>query len=95
MTERDTERERERGRERERETDTQRETERQREREGERERQRERERERETAYSFRSLPLMKGCIWMTPVTVHTIIMPMSKTEKKKANKLTTIGLARY
>ena len=38
-------------------------------------------------YSFRPLPLMKGCGWMTcHLTVHTIIVPMSK----KTNKLTTM-----
>ena len=54
---------------------------------------REREREREIRirirmiYSFRPLPLMKGCGWMTyHLTVHTIIVPMSK----KTNKLTTM-----
>ena len=55
-----------------------------------RERDRERERERERGirmiYSFRPLPLMKGCGWMTyHLTVHTRIVPMSK----KTNKLTT------
>ena len=35
-------------------------------------------------YSFRPLPLMKGCGWMTyHLTVHTIIVPMSK----KTNRL--------
>ena len=30
-------------------------------------------------YSFRPLPLKKGCGWMTyHLTVHTIIMPMCK-----------------
>ena len=38
-------------------------------------RERERERERERIYSFRPLPLMKGCRWMTHhLTVHTVIM---------------------
>ena len=38
-------------------------------------------------YSFRPLPLMKGCRWMTYyLTVHTMIIPMSK----KTNKLTTM-----
>ena len=42
-------------------------------------------------YSFRPLPLMKGCRWMTyHLTVHTIIVPMSK----KTNKLTTMYLTR-
>ena len=42
-------------------------------------------------YSFRPLPLMKGCRWMTyHLTVHTIIVPMSK----KPNKLTTMYLTR-
>ena len=40
-------------------------------------------------YSFRPLPLMKGCGWMTyQLTVHTIIVPMSK----KTNKITTMYL---
>ena len=62
-----------------------------------RDRQRERERERERQirmiYSeFRPLPLVKGCGWMTyHLTVHTIIVPMSK----KTNKLTTIYLTPY
>ena len=56
----------------------------------------EREREREIRirmiYSFRPLPLMKGCGWMTyHLTVHTIIVPMSK----KTNKLTTMYLTPY
>ena len=43
-------------------------------------------------YSFRPLPLMKGCRWMTyHLTVHSIIIPMSK----KINKLTTIDLTRF
>ena len=43
-------------------------------------------------YSFRPLPLMKGCGWMTyHLTVHTIIIPMSN----KTNKLTTMYLTRY
>ena len=43
-------------------------------------------------YSFRPLPLMKGCGWMTyHLTVHTIIVPMSK----KTNKLTTVYLTSY
>ena len=43
-------------------------------------------------YSFRSLPLMKGCRWMTyHLTVRTIIMPVSK----KTNKLATMNLTRY
>ena len=43
-------------------------------------------------YSFRPLPLMKGCRWMTyHLTVHTIIIPMSK----KTIKLTTMYLTRY
>ena len=43
-------------------------------------------------YSFiRPLPLMKGCGWMTyHLTVHTIIIPMSK----KSTKLTTMYLTR-
>ena len=56
-------------------------------------RERERERQRELGgdrvmekekrirmiYSFRPLPLMKGCGWMTyHLTVHTIIVPMSQ-----------------
>ena len=54
----------------------------------------ERERERggggiRMIYSFRPLALMKGCGWMTyHLTVHTIIVPMSK----KTNKLTTMYL---
>ena len=64
--------------------------------ERERERVREREREREIRirmiYSFRPLPHMKGCGWMTyHLTVHTIIVPMSK----KINKLTTMYLTPY
>ena len=50
---------------------------------------RERERERgrvRMIYSFRPLPLTKGCRWMTyHLTVHTIITSMNK----KTNKLTT------
>ena len=50
---------------------------------------RERERERgrvRMIYSFRPLPLRKGCRWMTyHLTVHTIITSMNK----KTNKLTT------
>ena len=43
-------------------------------------------------YSFRPLPLMKGCGWMTyHLTVHTIIVPMSN----KTNKLTTMYLTPY
>ena len=43
-------------------------------------------------YSFRLLPRMKGCRWMTyHLTVHTIITPMSK----KTIKLTTMYLTRY
>ena len=43
-------------------------------------------------YSFRPLPLTKGCRWMTcHLTVHSIIIPMSK----KINKLTTIYLTRF
>ena len=43
-------------------------------------------------YSFRVLPLMKGCGWMTyHLTVHTIIIPMSK----KTNKLTPMYLTMY
>ena len=57
-----------------------------------RERERERERERGMIYSFRPLPLLKGCRWMTyHLTIHTIIIPMSK----KTNKLTTMYLIRY
>ena len=38
-------------------------------------------------YSFRPLPLMKGCGWMTyHLTVDTIMVPMNK----KTNKLTTM-----
>ena len=41
-------------------------------------------------YSFRPLPLMKGCGWMTcHLTVHTVSIPMSK----KTIKLTTMYLA--
>ena len=55
----------------------------------------ERERERgiriRMIYSFRPLPFMKGCGWMTyHLPVHTTIMPMSK----KTNKLMTIHLPR-
>ena len=77
--------ERERERERERESSDQ--------SEGcQTERERERGRGRERIYSFRPLPLMKGCRWMTyHLTVHTIIMPMSK----KINKLATMYLTRY
>ena len=59
-------------------------------RETETERDRERETETETERdSFRPLPLMKGCRWMTyQVTVHTIIMHINK----KTNKLTTMCL---
>ena len=33
-------------------------------------------------YSFRPLPLMKGCGWMTyHLTVHTVIVPLSKKTK--------------
>ena len=43
-------------------------------------------------YSFRPLPLMKGCEWMTyHLRVHTIIVPMSK----KTIKLTTMYLTPY
>ena len=43
-------------------------------------------------YSFRPQPLMKGCRWMTyHLTVHTIIIPMSK----KTIKLTTMYSTRY
>ena len=43
-------------------------------------------------YSFRPLPLMKACGWMTyRLTVHTIMIPMSK----KTIKLTTMYLSRY
>ena len=43
-------------------------------------------------YSFRPLPIMKGCRCMTfHLTVHTIIIPMSK----KTIKLTTMYLTRY
>ena len=43
-------------------------------------------------YSFRPLPIMKGCGWMTyHLAVHTIIIPMSK----KTIKLTTVYLTRY
>ena len=39
-------------------------------------------------YSFRPLPLMKGCGWMTyHLTVHTM--------SKKTNKLTTMYLTPY
>ena len=55
-------------------------------------REREREREIRMIYSFRPLPLMKGCGWMTyHLAVHAIIIPMSK----KSNKLTTMYLTRY
>ena len=38
-------------------------------------------------YSFRPLPLLKRCGWMTyHLTVHTIIMPVNK----KTNKLVTV-----
>ena len=51
-----------------------------------------REREIRMIYSFRPLPLMKGCRWMTyHLTVHTIIIPMSK----KTIKLMTVNLTRY
>ena len=51
--------------------------------------ERERERERRMIYSFRPLSLMKGCRRITyHLTVHTIIMPMSK----KINKVTTMYL---
>ena len=34
-------------------------------------------------YSFRPLPLMKGCRWMTyHLTVHTMIIPMSKKNQQ-------------
>ena len=40
-----------------------------------------------TIHSFRPLPLMKGCRWMTyHLTVNTMIISMSK----KTNKLTTM-----
>ena len=40
-------------------------------------------------YSFRPLPLTKGWRWTTyHITVHTILMPMSK----KTNKLMTMYL---
>jgi len=47
------------------------------------------EREREGGgigiiYSFRPLPLMKGCRWMTyHLPVHTIIIPVSKKTNKR------------
>ena len=60
-------------------------------REGVTEGERGTEGEREMIYSFRSLPLMKGCRWMTyHLTEHTIITPMNK----KTNKLTTMYLTR-
>ena len=35
-------------------------------------------------YSFRPLPLMKGCRWMTyHLTVHTIIMPMRERDRER------------
>ena len=81
----------ERERERERQTDKQRH-----DRDRGRDRRRLRGRERQEiririrmVYSFRPLPLMKWCRWMTYyLTVHTIIMPMSK----KTNKLTIMYL---
>ena len=77
-----------------RETDRQ--TDRQKKRESERDRETETETERwiriRMIYSFRSLPLMKGCRWVTyHLTVHTIIIPMSK----KTNKLTPMYLTMY
>ena len=43
-------------------------------------------------YSFRPLPLMKGCGWMTyHLTVHTIIVAMCK----KTSKLSTMYLTPY
>ena len=44
-------------------------------------------------YSFRPLPLMKGCKWMTyHLTVHTVIMHMDKkTTKPKGNVLELDG----
>ena len=43
-------------------------------------------------YWFRPLHLMKACRWMTyHLTVHTIIVPMSK----KTNKLTAVYLTPY
>ena len=43
-------------------------------------------------YLFRPVPLVKGCRWMTyHLTVHTVIMPISK----KTSKLTTMCLTRY
>ena len=53
---------------------------------------REREREIRMIYAFRPLPLMNGCRRMTyHLTVHTIIIPMSK----KTIKLMTVYLTRY
>ena len=40
-------------------------------------------------YSFRPMPLMKGCRWMTyQLTIHTIMMHVNK----KTNKLTIMCL---
>ena len=78
---------RERGRERERDRETDRQTDRQTDRIN----TRTINIYREKIYSFRPLPLMKGCGWMTyHLTVPTIIMPMSK----KTKKLTTMCLTR-
>ena len=53
---------------------------------------RERERGIRMIYSFRPLPLMKGCRWMTyHLTVHTVTIPINK----KTIKLTTMYLTRY
>ena len=43
------------------------------------------------SYSFRPLPLVKGCGWMTyHLTVHTILVPMSKkTNKRQCTRLRT------
>ena len=83
---RETERDRDRETERQtdRDTETDRQTDRQRHRDTETDRQTDRQTEK--IYSFRPLPLMKACRWMTShLTVHPIIIHMNKT----ANKLTT------
>ena len=61
------------------EIQTDRQTDRQVDRQRQRESRRKRESESVMINSLRSLPLMKGCRWMTYyLTVHTIIIPMSK-----------------
>ena len=71
----------------ERETDRQTDRQRQRQRKTERQIETEIRIRIRMVYSFRPLPLMKWCRWMTyHLTVHTIIIPMSK----KTNRLTTM-----